>query len=536
MIENTFYTSLLLSGAFGFMENLYIQLQDCCKYKDQGVIIIVDREGQDYEAMEKNNFKNYAATPLDLHQALTDGKNALIVASKTIATALKKLSNHYAKNPKSTFAGWKIYELEDFYIFTHQDHYNSYEDINFKQFIVKTWDEVEQYTPATKNATPIHTILSRIFISPVSKSSPINSWMIYLTGHGLPRKFIAGLEIDEFQKFLDFFAKNVFTKIFIYDSCYAGGFNKQLAFEEDIDININEDTFYYINKSYSFPIITLSSSGAETKRNSKFFIQFDQLFSDLAKNRHSLPNYYQILSEANLLRSFYETDDNEEIQVSNFPQLRLPRSEIFSIEALNNLTKNPDYVVISKVQAQTQEQFLNIPQQAKAIFLYTPIIPFKLILPAKPQTTQRMVCMDDSDAYHFSEIDASGLTLPDLCKLCAPLSAVREFYFYIDKLTLTHEKTVLYNCLLKMFKGSDQTFDFELIGKKSGDQNYLRFSAQTDINSLARTTIEITNYKQEELVTQPAFEEMPTELTLEPFREKIGPILQKKAKEIQAGK
>jgi hypothetical protein len=251
---------------------------------------------------------------------------------------------------------------------------------------------------------------------------------------------IADLSISDFQKFIDFFATKVPTKIVIYNSCFAGGVNKEKAFNESV-------RSFQRQKTYPFPIITLSSSEAVTTSSSAYPTYFNQLFEDIASTNYTLPNYYDILEKAQV---FIRSGG---IELTNFPQIRLPGTDFFSIEALNTLKKNEDYLIISKTMGQTRENELKVNPETKIVFVYSPIIPFTLIIPTSKKL-QRIMWMGP-DFYHFKTINAPTLSFQQFFSLCAPLSAQKKITCSIDLLHLK-EGTFL-NGILEMTPNPTKT-------------------------------------------------------------------------------
>ncbi len=479
MVENLLYLQFLLSGAFGFVENTYIQLQDCCKYKQEGIVFIIDRENSDYEEARQEGFKENVMSTISIHGAIMNNEGFPIVASKSVVkTLLNYIDFHpeLIKRKEYIFSHLEIRELEDFYVLFPPG--TPTEGFNIKNLRQIQWEQVYHYVPKCDHLMSIEKVLEKLF-----KRDSHVSWMVYCNGHGLINDSIAGLQISDFKKFLAFLEKKINTKILLYNSCYCGGINKIKAFEEQA----NDKSM--IQRNYPFPIIALSPTDANASMTSKYPIDFDRLFSSLTNVKFVMPDYYTILIDALFLKSHSSSPENPEIVVGNFPQIRLPGTEWFSIAGINRIAinKNDEYLVISEVMGKTREKELKIKKTAKAIFLYTPIIPFKLTIP-KTKAQMRMVCMDASNAYHFSEIDAPDLTFIDLCKIFAPLSDNKDITFYID--TLIYKDKIMHNCVLDMFLEEENRFTFQLVRSRDA------FFADTDPGFLYRTTIDVQNYNE----------------------------------------
>jgi hypothetical protein len=479
MVENSLYLQFLLSGVFGFVENTYIQLQDCCKYKQQGIIFVIDRENQDYEDAKKTNFDEPFMSTVILTGAIMNNNGFPIIASKSVVKALLKYHDFHDPDRATGYikSRFKIKQLEDFYILFPIN--TSIEGLNGENLSEIDWGQVDVYVPGGDNSSPIENILEKLF----KRNSRI-LWMVYCIGHGVINNSITGLRISDFTKFMGFLEKKINTKILLYHSCYAGGVNKIKAFEEQASDKSA------VQRYYSFPIIALSPADAPASLIGEHLILFNNLFSSLASIKFDMPDYYQILSNANFLKLSVD-EKNTLFLVSNFPQIRLPGTEWFSTTGINRIAtnKNDDYAVISKVMGKTREKELKIKKTVKAIFLYAPIIPFKLTIP-KPDAQMRMVCMDASDAYHFSQINAPELTFIDLCKFFAPLKGIegKDTTFYIDK--LVYKNKVMKNCVFSMYYENQDKFTFHLIAQDSKNA----FFASAHPKRLSETTLDVSNY------------------------------------------
>lgn len=82
----------------------------------------------------------------------------------------------------------------------------------------------------------ISVAIESMFHIPDKPNSP--TWNIYLIGHGLTDRNIAGLSIDNFRKLLKIFQK-IKCSYLHYVSCYAGGFNQNIVKNELSQLNVN---------------------------------------------------------------------------------------------------------------------------------------------------------------------------------------------------------------------------------------------------------------------------------------------------------
>ena len=146
---------LLWEYTQGFVENMLIQLEDCCKYKDQGIIFIVDRNNSEYLQADK-----FEALGSFLFVTLENGKSSIIVVSKSVAARVAKLFD------KSLGAlGWNVKKLEDFYILTHSGKNFTGIDIQLSKLPDVSWDEVKKYTLEPENEKPMTDVLSKLFVT-----------------------------------------------------------------------------------------------------------------------------------------------------------------------------------------------------------------------------------------------------------------------------------------------------------------------------------------------------------------------------------
>ena len=292
-------------------------------------------------------------------------------------------------------------------------------------------------------------------------------------------------------------------------------------------------------KTYTFPIIVTSStdaptitslnvskdSGGITKFSSNVPL-FDKMFNALSQEK--TPNYYNILSSAQVFSSPKSKADNPEIMISNIPQIRLPGLDTFSMELLKNSQETQDFMVISKTQAQTRDKELKIKETAKSVFVYPVFVPFAVTFPTKFNNSVRFVFIDSSDAYRFKMLNAPNMTFEDLCRIFAPLAGTKKITLYIDKLIFNEKKSdgsnKFDNVIFEI--GTDDTpsqlFRFKLTaGGKV-------FSAETKENELFNTAIAIKNILKKDIIGEsPNY--IPSEKLKEiPVHENLNTILAKR--------
>ncbi len=499
MAGESLYLSFLLAGGLGFMDNMYVQLQDCCKYKQQGIVFCIDRENQDYTISKQSEFVLMSPISSLLFGAIVSNNGFPIIASKSSVITLFNLLNSYAQTHEKLKAlkdvivkAFVIKEVDDFYILIPNGA--QIKGINNNLTTVKSVpsEMPSSWFPFYQTNTPINQICEKIFAS--YKEAPDVSWMIYLVGHGYPEKAIGGLTISEFKQFINFINGKINTKIFLYTSCYAGGENKIKGFE------IKNQQL--IQQTFPFPVILFSIGDIPVRApNHLNFLEiappnFADLFSKLSKDIKGPQDYYTILLNANFFKIKSNQSDEEVLNITGFPQIRLPGTESFSIESLSALERHPEYVVISKVQGKARDNDLKIKENTKLVFLYTPIIPFKVIIPQANYSLRFINADHLLHDYHFAFLEAPSLSYIDLCKRFAPLmgrtpsltSKEMKFSYKDEKITyyidtLVYKDQELYNCEWQIFSDSkDNAVYFKLTGNtKDNKTMHIHTKTKSDL-------------------------------------------------------
>jgi hypothetical protein len=432
----------------------------------EGLIIILDRSNSEFLKLTNPAGTNTCTYALEAHSPILVSKSILAHAlllkpyeTKTITDKKTTISKE-ERIKEDVLNKWVIKELDDYYILVPKDKLDTLSNYlnitNLKEVSIndiKTeYNSLIKYTIAAGvavsqeifNQTAPTQTLNKLFLLPSKEITPM-LWTVYLVGHGiyegyLIKSTIADLSIKEFQELLNFLASKIKTKLLIYSSCYAGGSNKIKAFNDAIQKDIT--------KTYPFTIIVLSITESVALGTAA---DFAQLFDSLFKEKYTLPNYYKILKDARFTGLY------------NFPQIRLPGSSWFSVEGLNTLEKNTDYVVISKVEGLARQKDMVIPNDTRAILVYTPSIPFKIkITGAYSEKNYINIAKFNPkfsfmapgiSRYHFAEIES----MADLAVTLSGLSSIARqtplsYLIYIDKLTCLYQEkvTTFSNCILKL--------------------------------------------------------------------------------------
>lgn len=122
---------------------------------------------------------------------------------------------------------------------------NSNETMKACGFDTTNLKRLENFSPTTlvsylentqHNKMPMIKAIESTFLIPHESNTP--SWNIYLTGHGLTNKSIAGLRIEDFFLLLALFEK-INCSFLHYNSCYAGGYNQKIVTDQLSQLNTN---------------------------------------------------------------------------------------------------------------------------------------------------------------------------------------------------------------------------------------------------------------------------------------------------------
>lgn len=118
------------------------------------------------------------------------------------------------------------------------------------------------------------TFLDNIFITQQEyyqqkKTDMSPAWTLYLTGHGYPGRTVAGINLREFSRMLDFLEKNIATKLFVYDSCFAAGQNAEEIYRDLLRVGSK--------KIYLYPLVTAALTDASTS------VSFPNFFGEHGK-------------------------------------------------------------------------------------------------------------------------------------------------------------------------------------------------------------------------------------------------------------
>lgn len=247
----------------------------------------------------------------------------------------------------------------------------------------------------------------------MNQASP--QWVIYALGHGEIDKGIISLSLKNFPTFLDFLDKKLNTKLLAYVSCYASGKNLQTVYG-----NLKEGAI----KTYSYPIAT---QGIADIAMSKYHVKVTHATKAELRHLEINPKTGKLSLKTNAhFDSFVHDVEHDEIinfkdtlknilyyteNLNEIPLLRLPGLEWFNVVDVDDAV-----VSIGTVLAKTQDQPFSLKSyyerrvkkggELKGVLLYTPVIPFELIVDTNKMP--RFISMMPGNALHeFDKISVS---------------------------------------------------------------------------------------------------------------------------------
>jgi hypothetical protein len=409
-----------------------------------GIIFIVDQQNLEY---------THKTNPAETSNLLNALKNAvpILVSQSVVANYLTDSQFTHIKNQD-----WIIKEIDNYYLLLPKKGLLQAQaglkldnlpevSIDLTQHVTKQEYEDRYGNPLEgKPKKAFVEILKQLFIvkSELTQGKELVVWTILFFGHGYTNKSIADLSIDEFKGFLNFLEKKIAVKLLVYSSCFAGGSNKIKAFQEQEKERFKDTT-------YPFPIILLSVGEFTTHTEILDNSNFDGFFNRIMATNNKLPNYYQILTETNMLPTLKSV---ERLDLANFPQIRLPGLEWFSVAALNNAAhstaKELPYLVVSDVMATTKTDALLVNGNKQALFIYSPTVPFPISFQEFSLNTflpHIFYMLPAPHAYHFKELYAPNHTLKGLLSFGFSQISVSSLKYGPDSLTYIDKLTVLRN-------------------------------------------------------------------------------------------
>jgi len=216
-------------------------------------------------------------------------------------------------------------------------------------------------------------------------------WAIFMCGHGWPNKLISFLSIQSFSDVLDFLETKINTSLLAYHSCFSSGTNTKLIYDD-----IKKQSA----KTFSFAIAMHGVTDTPQRATVGFILPGDQ---EIDTRMIDMENKNLALTGDSDYKSFI--DNVTTMNFSNLaqailpilklesgfivPQIRLAGKEWFNIEDVQN-----NIALIGNTFAKTckiidlNKYFARVDPNTKKsripkfYFLYAPIIPCELKLPA----------------------------------------------------------------------------------------------------------------------------------------------------------
>ena len=319
-------------------------------------------------------------------------------------------------------------------------------------------------------------------------------WSIYLQGHGSSiSKIIASLSIQSLRAFLAFLDTNIITRLVMFHSCFAGGENLELLYQ-DLDRPDLKKTFSYIivstatsessvvtvTHSLSFPprLYEADINKTAKKFNQEEAIHFKTFFDQLKKDP---PLDFLGIIE-NVMRFRSPSSGKSLLRFYQIPSIKFPGLE------WSNVVSIPDQIVqISDTLARTHgpdvldiatffggrnlqmseefkkfkiehpnlknpyREFKQLHQEGQkiypqAILLYAPVINFPLKLSLNPDKSAvrnppAFISMIPGNVIHeIGEIQAPEFLLTDVINGFFKLKDLStQKIFFIKKLTILND-------------------------------------------------------------------------------------------------
>lgn len=279
--------------------------------------------------------------------------------------------------------------------------------------------------------------LNKIFVTTkeYTNQMSIPSLSVFIHGHGLVELAICYLSLDQFKLFLSFLEK-LKTRLLIYQSCYAAGYNTNLIYK---------DARAGAQDTYSFPIITIALTDAPTLIAGGLDIIFEQ---DRMRPRVK-PDYacfVQAITQQDIIDYSHAIRCIQPIlREPNIPHIRYPGLPWFSILDYDTVAS------IGSVMAKSRTAPLDIakffakqgkPSEPHALLLYARDIPFELIIntkmPVAPQGIEQNLLSKESETCYVPTIISMipGAVVHFIKKISSSCNTAHDILanFYIDGL------------------------------------------------------------------------------------------------------
>lgn len=254
-------------------------------------------------------------------------------------------------------------------------------------------------------------------------------WDIYLTGHGRQPigsmnaldqitlskdRIIAGMSPENFGKLLDFLNTKIKTRSLYYDSCFSGGFSKELYTQKVQNTETPRNLNFIIiaattfnKETASLKILKPNMHQFSARPNfNLYFYNINAYLKGFQKDKNlTLADAIKPLSQWE-----YSLDFSSEFpDVMQLPTVRFPNTEWFNVLDVDKKLFRLNTSAIMRAVNSGNNQ-LTIPEGVDAILLETPYIPVSLDI--KGQKMPLLVPQDIySEGYFFRNIKAEQIAL-----------------------------------------------------------------------------------------------------------------------------
>ena len=243
-------------------------------------------------------------------------------------------------------------------------------------------------------------------------------WAIFLTGHGRLNYSIAHINIDVFKYMLQFLENKIVTKFFMYDSCYAAGFNAQRVYA-DLKRRLAGSAATWM--AYPFVIVTSALTDAPTVSvGTNIEIDFERRIVKVPVKLD-----YKAFVEG-ITKDTVNFTDLVSYLVPKVEQVggiaTTPQIKLAGVPWFTPLGVNEHVVSIGYTLAKTREQPVDIQKYFRkknptAILLYAEAVPFELQIntPPDPLNSFSIVPMSAwASRYFLAKISSTTRTVQDI--------------------------------------------------------------------------------------------------------------------------
>ncbi|MCX5925041.1 MAG: ankyrin repeat domain-containing protein [Candidatus Dependentiae bacterium] len=309
----------------------------------------------------------------------------------------------------------------------------------------KEYEYFKQRAQSRKLSQDFLAVCEQLFYQKIDpKKKPENikqdtNWVIYLAGHGGYGKSIAGLSINgeqsDFKKLLNILDKKIQTKLFVYNSCYAAGFNASQVYGEltyIIDsgakfqdpVGVEKAGFRPIKdiRTYQFPIVISAATDAPVfgrlLEPGKYFggletpVRYDKFIKETLKESINysvaLGYLFPLISRPAFLPA----------EIASIPQIRPTNVPAwFPVADVDKAV-----IRIGKVMAATRQKPLLVKQyqgldgkkyDPKAILLAIDTVPFDIVIDSGIKEAPSFVSLMPGEVVHeIKQVTYLGENIP----------------------------------------------------------------------------------------------------------------------------